>query len=144
MRVLMGALALALAATLAACSDDPESESESRSPSASPDAPLTEVTISCPEFEDTAKRITEAQAELYGGTADSETIDELVAELDALKEGAPPDVQAALTDMGAGFRDAAELLENPTRENQAKLAELAPKLSEDGQTVTAYITSKCG
>jgi hypothetical protein len=137
----MGVLAMALALALSACSGDPESSPES---STSPDATLTEVTISCPEFEDTAKKITDAQTKLYGGTADSETIDELVAELDALKEGAPPDVQTALTDMGAGFRDAAEILENPTPQGRAELAKLAPKLAEDGQKITAYITSECG
>jgi len=147
-RVRMGVLAVALAVALSACSDDPESEPESKPQSSgqsgSPDAPFTEVTVDCPEFEDVAQRILDAQAAIYTGAGGPEEIDDLVAELDALKEGAPEDVQTALTDMGEGFRDAAELLERPTRKNRIKLVELAPKLSENGQAITTYITAECG
>jgi hypothetical protein len=139
----MGAVAVALALALTACSDDGGDDRESGgSPTA--DAPLTEVTIDCPEFEDVAEKITDAQTELYSGTGDAAVIDDLVAELDALKEGAPEDVQTALDDMGEAFRDAAALLEKPTRKAKAELAALAPQLAEAGQTITSYITSECG
>jgi hypothetical protein len=132
---------VALALSVSACSDDGDDPESGASPTS--DTPLTEITVDCPEFEDAAKKITDAQAALYSGRGDSEAIDDLVAELDALKEGAPDDVQTALTDMGAAFRDAAALLEKPTRENKAKLVQLAPQLAEDGQTITSYITSEC-
>ena len=138
----MGVLAVMLAVALSACSDDGEEPWSSEQKS--PDASLTEVTIDCPEFADTAQRITAAQTELYSGTADDATIDELVSELDGLKEGAPEDVQTALDDMGAAFRDASELLDDPTPANRAKLLDLGPMLAEDGQTITAYITAQCG
>lgn len=150
----MGILALALAASLAACSDDdpdsgsspnddPTSSVGSASGTAEPSA--TEVTVDCPEFAETAKKIVEAQAELYtpGGDA-KQAIDDLLVELEALKKDAPDDVQQALTDLGSGFQNAAALLEDPTRENQAQLIELAPQLAEDGETVTGYITEQCG
>jgi len=150
----MGIFAVALVASLAACSDDPDSDSPSSGVSKSPsssasgpsDDPATEVTVDCPEFADTAGKIIEAQAELYsaGGGDASQAIDDLLVELEALKEGAPDDVQGALTNLGSGFQDAAALLESPTKQNQAKLVELAPQLSEDGQKITAYITSECG
>lgn len=142
MRVRMGALAVVLALGLSACSDDGDDPESGPAPTS--DAPLTEITISCPEFEDVAKRITDAQATLYSGTGGTAAIDDLVAELEALEDGAPEDVQTALEDMGAAFRDAAALLEKPTRESKAKLAALAPELAQAGQTITAYITAECG
>jgi hypothetical protein len=149
----MGILAVALVASLSACSDDPDSDSSSNedptasvgSASGTGEPSVTEATVDCPEFADTAKKIVEAQAELYtpGGDA-AQAIDDLLVELEALKEGAPEDVQQALTDLGSGFQDAAELLEDPTPENQAALAALAPELATDGETVTTYITEQCG
>jgi len=149
----MGILAVALVASLAACSDDdPDSDSSSNddptasvgSPSGTAEPSVTEVTVDCPEFADTAKKIVEAQADLYtpGGDA-KQAIDDLLVELEALKEGAPEDVQQALTDLGSGFQDAAALLEDPTPENQAALVDLAEQLAEDGETVTGYITEQC-
>jgi thymidine phosphorylase len=137
-RYRVGILVLALAAALSACSDD--SDDSDGSPSDQP----SEITIECDEFEDTAAAIAQAQSDLYAGTGGTaEAIDTLVVELEALKEGAPADVQTALTDMIAGFRDAEELLEDPSPKNQSKLAELAPKLAEDSQTITEYVTSEC-
>ena len=78
----MGVLAVVLAVSLSACSDDGEEPSSSEA--GAPDAPVTEVTIACPEYAGTAQKLADAQTELYSGTADSGTIDELVAELDGL------------------------------------------------------------
>jgi hypothetical protein len=108
-----------------------------------PSAPMTEVTIACDQFSDTAKKITDAQAELYSGTGSTTAIDTLVGELDALKEGAPQDVKAALTEMGEAFRKAQEVIKDPTQASTTELADLGPKLSEDSQKITAYIVSKC-
>jgi hypothetical protein len=132
-------LALVLAATLSACTDD--SGDSLPTPTG---GPLSEITVDCEKYADTAEKITEAQAALYSDTGSSGAIDTLNTELTALKDGAPPDIQAALTDMLAAFRDAEEILENPTPENKARLADLSPKLSADGQKITAYITSRCG
>jgi len=128
-------LATVAVAALAGCSGD--------KPKAHPSAPLTEVTISCPEFADTAKKITDAQAALYSGSDGAAAIDTLDAELAALKKGAPADVQAALTDLSDAFRAAQQVMAHPTAEGSAKLADLSKKLSADGQKVTAYITAKC-
>lgn len=104
---------------------------------------MTEITISCEEFEDTARKITDAQAALYSGPGGTEAIDTLETELSALEEGAPADVRTALRGMTAAFRDAQEILAEPTPENTAKLAELSEELSADSEKITAYITSKC-
>ena len=141
MRIRSGILAVALVASLSACSGgDDDSHDAEPSPSG---GPLTEMTIDCARFADTAKKITDAQAALYAGTGGTATIDTLVSELTALKAEAPADIQTALTDMEAAFRDAEEILEHPTRENKARLADLSPKLSADGREITAYITSEC-
>lgn len=141
MRVRMGILAVTLALSLTACDDDDPKSDAGASPS---DVQLTEVTIDCPQFAEAAQKITEAQAALYDGTGGAGAIDDLVTELNALKDGAPDDIRAALTDMAAAFRDAADILENPNAQNQAALADLSAKLSTDSQKITAYITSKCG
>ena len=53
------------------------------------------------------------------------------------------DVKAALSDLGDAYKAIGQLGTKPSAELQAKLAELAPKLSADSQKITAYITSKC-
>lgn len=141
MRTRVLILAVVLAAGLAACSDDSDKGSGATE---SPSAPLTELTVECAKFADTAKKITDAQTALYSGKGASEAIDTLVAELDALKEDAPEKVKTALSDMSDAFRSAEEILAKPTQENQAALAELAPKLAADGQTISAYILDECG
>lgn len=131
----------ALALTLGGCSDDPEE------PDADPSAPVTDITVECDRFEDTAQRITDAQTALYDGKdspEDATAVDSLVTELDALKEDAPDDVDDALTGLGEGFRSAQELLADPNEADGAALAELAPALAEDSQAVTTWILSECG
>lgn len=136
-------LLVALAA-LTGCSGDP---GDPREPEADPSAPLTDVTVDCERYADTAQRITDAQTALYDGKDspdDTEAVNELVAELDALKDEAPDDVDTALTDLGAGFRSAKELLEEPDGTDGAELTEVASSLAEDSQTVTAWILDQCG
>lgn len=136
-RILGGLVALVL---VAGCSDDPDK------PTADPSAPVTDITVECDRFADTAQRITDAQTALYDGKDspdDATAVASLVSELDALKDDAPDDVDDALTSLGEGFRSAQELLADPTPENTAELAELAPGLSEDSQAVTAWILSQC-
>jgi hypothetical protein len=144
-RVRMGifvvALALSTAGVLAGCSDDDPKPDPTSRPS---DPPMTEVTVDCPQFEEAAQRITVAQTALYDGSGGAEAIDDLVAELEALKEGAPKEIKTALDDLAAAFRDAAAILSNPTPKSQAELAEVSEKLSADSQKITAYFTSECG
>lgn len=140
MRTREAILAVALALALSACTGD----DDSADPDPNPSDPVTEITVDCDRFSDTTTKITDAQTALYSGSGGSAAIDTLTAELTALKADAPADIQTALTDMLAAFRDAEKLLDNPTPENKAKLADLSPKLSADGQKITAYITSQCG
>jgi hypothetical protein len=131
---------------LTACSSDDE-PGASASPGATrlgtPSATLTEITVPCAEFQETAAKIAEAQSELYAGTGDDRAIDTLAAELEALKDGAPDDVQDALDTLVDGFRDAEELLADPSAADQEALAEVAAELSAAGQKVTAYVVAQC-
>lgn len=135
---------LAALAVVTGCSSDPDE------PEAEPGAPLTDITVDCDRYADTAQRITDAQTALYDGKDspdDATAVDALVAELDALKEEAPDDVDTALTDLGAGFRSAQELLASPSATggaDGAELTTLATALAEDSQTVTAWILEQCG
>jgi hypothetical protein len=130
------AVVLVLAAT--GCSGDGDGDAEPN-----PTDPVSEITVDCEEYDDAAKAITSAQAELYADSGSEGAIDRLAGELAALKDDAPPQIQTALTDMEAGFRDAKEFLANPTPENKANLVDLAPELTADGQRITAYIRSEC-
>ena len=153
----MGILAVALVAALAACSDDPEPGSDSDAPSSSgssssgaaSDTPNNDVsvgTIDCPEFADAAAKIVQAQSDLYAASGDGDpgvAIEDLVAELDGLKEGAPEDIQEALSQLGDGFERAAELLDSTSQQAQAELVSLAPQLAEAGQQITDYVAEQC-
>lgn len=132
---------LAVLVLAAGCSGDPDE------PEADPSAPLSDVTVDCDRYEETAQRITDAQTALYDGKDspdDATAVDELAAELEALQEEAPDDVDTALTGLADGFRSAQQLLADPDAADGAALAELAPALAEDGQTVTAWILDECG
>ena len=136
--ILGGLAVLVLASGCSGGSDEPKG---------APATELTEITVECSRYADTAQRITDAQTALYDGKdspGDVVVVDTLVEELDALKQGAPSDVRTALTDLGEGFRSAQQLLADPTEANRAALAELTTQLSEDSQTVTGWIVEECG
>lgn len=122
--------------TLAACADDTDDEPDA-------DPTPTEITIDCDEFERTAALITQAQTDLYSGTGGPETIDTLVAELEALEDGAPGEVRLALTEMADAFREAEQLLEHPSPQGQQRLLDLAPELADHSQTITEYVVDQC-
>lgn len=136
MRTRMAVLVVVIAAVVTGCGGD---EKEAGKPS----APLTEITVSCDKFADTAKRITDAQTALYSGTDAKTAIDQLVGELEQLKDGAPADVETALDDLVDGFRDAEQLMADPTDANKEDLAKVSADLAKDGRRITAYIVSKC-
>jgi len=106
-------------------------------------APMTEITVPCDKYEDTAKKITDAQAEIYSGTGGAEALASLRTELEGLKAGAPADVKTALTELVDAFEQAQQVMDDPANADASALADLGPKLSKDGQKVTAYIVSKC-
>ncbi len=135
MRARNAFVAMAIAATLSACTGDGDGDASD---------PMTEITVDCAEFEDTTRKIADAQAQLYTGEGGTEAIETLDAELEALEEDAPDDVDTALQNMRDGFKQAEELLADPTGANKSELAELAPQLAEDSQTITEYIKDECG
>lgn len=108
-----------------------------------PSSGMTEITLDCQKYADTARRITEAQTALYQRQGGTEAVDRLLAELDGLRAGAPADVKAALAELGTAFRQAQQVLAAPTPGHAAALGDLGPKLAEDSRKVTAYIVSRC-
>lgn len=132
---------LAVLVLAAGCSDDPDE------PVADPSAPLRDVAVDCDRYEATAQRITDAQTALYDGKdspEDATAVDALVAELEALEEEAPDDVDSALAGLAEGFRSAQQLLADPEAADPAELSTLSATLAEDGQAVTAWILEQCG
>lgn len=149
MRVRSGILVLLFLTVVAGCGGDDSSSTDgdaSGDPSSrvqGPSGGLTELTVPCAEFSATASKIVEAQTDLYTGSGAEDALDSLVAELDALKDGAPEKVKKALTDLGDGFEKAAALAKDSTATARAELAALATKLSAAGQTVSSYVVEKC-
>ncbi len=135
------ALLAALALACAACSGDKDASPPD------PSASLTDIAVDCDRYEDTARRITEAQTALYDGKdspGDASAVDELVAELEALEDEAPDDVDTALAGLADGFRTAEQVLAAAPSADAAELPRLSTGLAEDSQVVTAWILEQCG
>lgn len=146
MRVRAGILVVVLAASVTACGGggDDEKPGAGSTRLGSPSSQVTQSRIDCAKYADTAQKITEAQQELYAGSGGStEALDTLKSRMNALKDGAPDDVQAAIDELNVAFVKVKEVMANPTSEAQQELAQMGPKLAADGQTITAYIVSQC-
>ncbi|HET6154026.1 MAG TPA: hypothetical protein VFE15_13820 [Marmoricola sp.] len=146
--LIASATAALLVASLAGCGGSSDKASDGKTPSAAqsrlgtPSAPLTDTTVPCAKFSATAAKIADAEKDLYTGGA-AGTLQALIAELDALKKGAPDDVQTALTDLGNGFKEAAADIKKPTASAQADLATIGQRLSQDSQAITSYVVKQC-
>jgi len=146
MRLRSAILGVALAIVLTSCGGggDDDEPSAVNTRLGAPSESVTETTIDCAKFNDTAQKIVRAQQEMFAGSGGStEALDSLTTQLDALKEGAPGDVKAAIDELESAFEKVHEVIQNPNSEAQAELAEMAPKLSADGQKITTYIVSQC-
>lgn len=109
-----------------------------------PSGQVTEVTLDCAKYADTAQKIVEAQQELYAGSGGStEALDTLKSEMDALKDGAPDNVKAAIDELDDAFAKVQEIITSGSATAQQELATMGTKLSADGQTITTYIVSRC-
>lgn len=140
MRFLREFMVVPLLLTAAACT------SKAHDISKPSDTPLPPIVVHCAKFEATAKKISDAQGALYGTVKGDahQAVETLATELTALESGAPSDVKSALADMISAFRNAEELLKNPTADNKKTASDLAKKLSADGQKITKYFTTHCG
>src|SRR5689334_4556006 len=146
MRVGAGILVVVLAAASTGCGGGgwdkkPSAENTRLGP---PSSKVTQTVLGCDKYSDTAQKIVEAQQELYAGSGGStDALDALKSEMDALKDGAPSNVQAAIDELDAAFAKVQEVMASPSSEGQQELAAMGPKLSQDGQTITTYIVSQC-
>ncbi|MFL6022285.1 MAG: hypothetical protein ACJ72O_03025 [Marmoricola sp.] len=146
MRVRAGILVVVLAASVTACGGggDDKVPSAGSTRLSTPKSTPTESVLDCAKYNDTAQKIVRAQQELFSGShGDTKALDDLKASMDGLKDGAPSNVRAAVDELNQAFDKVQEIMSQPTSEAQQELAEMAPKLSTDGQTITAYIVSQC-
>ena len=148
MRLRFGILLLVLVAALTGCGgedDQPSAAASTPGPTglSTPSSPLTELTVPCAEFSGAAKKIADAQRDIYTRSGGADAVDHLATKLASLKDGAPDAVRNAVDDLVDAFRTAATLMEKPTAAAQAQLAGLATKLSEAGKTVSDYVVAKC-
>jgi len=150
MRVRAGILVLVLAGALTGCGGGGDKGDSGKSPSSgntrvsTPTSKVTQTTLDCAKYADTAQKITEAQQELFaGGGGSTEALDTLKSRMNALKDGAPDNVKAAVDELNDAFAKVQEIIANPSSEAQQELATMGPKLSQDGLTITTYIVSQC-
>jgi hypothetical protein len=146
MRVRAAILVVILGAALAGCGggggDKKPSANSTRL--GTPSTHVTETTLDCAKYADVSQKIVEAQQELFAGSGGStEALDTLKSEMDALKDGAPDDVKAAIDELDAAFANVQEIITSGSATAQQELASMGPKLSADGQTLTTYIVSQC-
>lgn len=148
MRVRAGILAVLLAAAATACGggdgDTAKTPSGTNTRLGTPTSKATQTTLDCDKYAGTAQKIARAQQELYAGSGGStDALDSLKAEMDALKDGAPEDVKAAVDELNEAYAKAQEVVADPTSSAREELASMAPKLSADGTTIATYVVSQC-
>ena len=147
MRVRAGILVVVLAGSLTACGgggDKTDSPTGGSTRLGTPTTKVTEVALDCAKYADTAQKIAEAQQELFAGSGGStEALDTLKSRMNALKDGAPDNVKAAIDELNDAFEKVQEIIANPSAEAQQQLAQMGPKLATDGQTISTYIVSQC-
>jgi hypothetical protein len=146
MRVRAGILVVVLAAALTACggggSDKKPTAGSTRL--GTPSAHLTQIALDCAKYADTAQKIVAAQQELYTGSGGSTAaLDALKSQMNGLKDGAPDNVKAAVDELNQAFEKVQQIIASPSTAAQQQLAQMAPKLAADGQTITTYIVSQC-
>src|SRR5690348_12507151 len=144
MRVRAAILVVVLGAALTACGggggDDKPSAKSTRL--GTPTTNVTETTLDCSKYADTAQKIVQAQQELYAGSGGStEALDTLKSEMDALKDGAPDNVKTAIDELDDAFAKVQEIITSNSATAQQQLASMGQELSKDGQTITTYIVS---
>ena len=106
----------------------------------------TAANVDCPKFEDVSRAIADAQAKLFTpGPQAAAAANALAAQLATLKEDTPGDVDAAIDDLLAAYREVADVIADPSpsADDTAKLRQLAPRASADVSKITGYIASKC-
>jgi hypothetical protein len=148
-RLAVGALlVLGLAACTATSSGKPVTAAPATGPTTGPPTALATDTAHgnlsayCTSLAAAASKILAAEVALYSGGGNA-SIAPLVSELSALRAGAPPQIQASLSELIAGFTTAGQVLSHPTKDNEAQLVTLGPKLAADSQTISAYVVSQC-
>jgi hypothetical protein len=150
MRLRAGILGVVLLFALTACGGgDDEADKKPTGGSTrlgTPSDDVTESVLDCAKYADTAQEIVEAQQELFAGSGGStEALDALKSQMNALKDGAPDNVQAAIDELNEAFEKVQEIIHDPSAsaEAQRELQEMGSKLATDGQTITTYIVSQC-
>ncbi|MFL6109433.1 MAG: hypothetical protein ACJ72L_20915 [Marmoricola sp.] len=146
MRVRAAILVVVLAGALTACggNDSTKTPSGASTRLGAPTSPVTQTTLDCEKYADTAQKIARAQQELYAGKGGStDALDALKSEMDALKEGAPDDVKAAIDELNDAYAKVQEIIADPSSQAQSDLATMGPKLASDGEKITTYVVSQC-
>ena len=98
----------------------------------------------CAKLAAVSHRLTSAEQDLFrNGAGSAAALSRVVGELHGLQTNAPPDIRAALSELGTAFQRAQRALQQPSEHGRTKLAKVARVLSTDGTKVSNYVASKC-
>jgi hypothetical protein len=158
MRLSFGILVLVLAASVTGCGSSSSDKvanassgattSNPPSTTASKSAPATG--IPCAGFFASQTKASNLYAKIgasIGSPGKANSLDESLKivkdEFEALKPGAPSDVQDALSDLEKVYDVYIGVLKNPTSSAASQLRDISTRFAQDGQKIGAYVAAHC-
>lgn len=154
MRLRFGIIALVLVASLSACGDDDKKDAASATSSAPSSAAPSESsldpsdvdTAKCAKFLEGQAKAEELTGKLTSGADISAAIEAANEQFDALKEGAPADIQEALDKVKAAYTALGNFYKDPsamTGAAAAEMAEATKDLQENALKLNNWIIENC-
>lgn len=154
MQLRLTVLALVLVAAVSGCGGDDKKNASSDSPASTPAASESLATLDpskvdearCAKFLAGQSKAAELRSELTPGSDVSAAIEAANAQFDALKEGAPADIQEALDKLKAAYTALGKFYKDPTSMNASNAAELekaTKDLQENAVKLNNWIVANC-
>lgn len=153
MRLRFAVLALVLVAAVSGCGSDDKKNASSESPASTPAAseslasldPSDVDTAKCAQFFAGQAKAAELSSKLTPGSDVSAAIEAANEQFEALKQGAPADIQEALDKVRAAYTLLGKLYKDPASmsASAAELQEATKDLQENALKLNNWIIQNC-